>query len=79
MGLMDSEIKHSDLGGNQQDQVSKALQIFISSMVQAMPQLGGHFLSGGTIQVLTLSGVNLKIGFEPQLGGIILPGGIVPR
>lgn len=78
MGFLNTAIRKSDLGGNQQELVSLALQKFISSMIQALPQLHTHFLSGGTIQILTMSGVDLKVGFEPQIGGLIVPNSVNP-
>lgn len=75
---MDMEIKKDQFGFGQQEIIKRALEDFMGQLCQVAPQLGGHLLSGGTIQILTMSGANLKLGFGPQQGGIILPGGIRP-
>ena len=67
-----------DLSPNQQAQVNDSCEIFIAGIITAIPQLTGHFRSGGVIDIKTMSGLNLRVGFSPMEGGLILPGGIKP-
>lgn len=62
----------------QQDEINTATNALIRALVQVAPQLGPQFLSGGTLEVKTMSGLHVKLTFGPQAGGLILPGGIRP-
>lgn len=72
------EVKKSDFGDGQQRIIHNGIAEFMETLVQASPQLGPHFLSGGTIEIKTMSGMQLRLGFMPQAGGLIVPGGIRP-
>jgi hypothetical protein len=72
------DIKKGDFGAGQQEEISRSLGAFVLALIQAAPQIGPHVLSGGTLEIKTMSGAHLKFGFAPQSGGIILPGGIRP-
>jgi len=65
-------------GDGQKMEIQNNLAAFMESLVRAAPQLAPHFLSGGTLEFKTMSGVHLKFGFAPQAGGLIIPGGIRP-
>lgn len=71
-------ITPNQFGDGQQREIQSGLALFMEGLVKAAPQLGGHFLSGGTLEIKTMSGAHLKFGFAPQAGGIIMPGGIRP-
>jgi hypothetical protein len=75
---MDPIINKSSFGPGQQEEMTRALAAYIMAMAQIAPQLSGHFLSGGTFEIKTMSGMHLKVGFNPMSGGLILPGGIAP-
>jgi hypothetical protein len=72
-------INPRDFSPAQQELIFSALRRFTSALVQAVPRLGPAFLSGGTLEIKTLAGVNLKWGMEPLPGGLINPGGINPH
>lgn len=65
-------------GDGQQQEVSRALEAFMLSLISAAPKLGPHILSGGIFTIQTMSGMQMKLGFAPQRGGLITPGGIRP-
>lgn len=75
---MNPVINKSAFTPGQQEAINKALGEFIRSVCQSVPALGGHFLSGGTFEIKTMSGTHLRFGFSPQAGGLIIPGGIRP-
>lgn len=65
-------------GDGQKKDIMINLAAFMDSLVSQAPQLAPHFLSGGTLEIKTMSGAHLKFGFSPQAGGLIVPGGIRP-
>lgn len=73
-----SIINNQSFGPAQQEDLNVALGAFVMSLVNAAPQLGAHLLSGGFVEIKTMSGAHLKFGFGPRPGGLILPGGIRP-
>lgn len=73
------KINQQELTPGQREQFSDIMGEFISQSCQCIPSLIPHFHSGGTIKIMTLSGVTMEIGFEPQKGGLYLPGGIRPK
>lgn len=76
---MNQPITPRAFGDGQQQEIAGAAGELIRALSQAAPQLGPHFHSGGIIEIKTMSGAHLKLGFEPQRGGLIIPGGIAPR
>jgi hypothetical protein len=74
-----TNVNRNHFGAFQQEQITKQLEIFIGALCNVAPALGPHFLSGGTVDLKTMSGMQLRLGFSPAAGGIILPGGIAPR
>jgi len=73
-----SQITRADLTPGQQELIFTGMRILFSALCQAIPQAYPQISSGGTLEIKTMSGLNLKFGFEPQAGGIIMPGGIRP-
>lgn len=76
---MSDIINNSSFTPGQQEDISKIMDSTMQALCHIVPQLGGHFLSGGTFDVKTMSGLHLRFGFEPQRGGLIIPGGIQPH
>lgn len=76
--MSDIQVNPNQLGQAQSEEIAKKLTQFIWFMAQVVPQLGPHLLSGGIMQIQTMSGMTLRFGFNPQVGGIITPGGINP-
>ncbi len=75
---MTVHINKNDFGDGQQRNIHNSLAAFMEELVQNAPQLGPHLLSGGTIEIKTMSGAQLRLGFSPTAGGLIVPGGIIP-
>lgn len=76
---MDKSITLNDLGDGQKNDLSKHTEQYLQAFCKLVPQIGRHLLSGGVITISTMSGMNIRIGFNPQIGGIITPGGITPH
>lgn len=71
-------VNPKQLGDGQQQKVSRALETFMIALISAAPRLAPHLLSGGVFTIQTMSGMQMKLGFAPQKGGLIMPGGIRP-
>lgn len=80
MGIIQGNvIQKNDFGDGQKREIHNALAAFMEDLARVAPQIAPHFLSGGTLEIKTMSGVHLRFGFSPQVGGIIIPGGIRPQ
>lgn len=71
-------ININQFGDGQKAEIYKGIAQFLEQLTRTAPQLAGHFLSGGFLEIKTMSGAHLKVGFSPQPGGLVLPGGIAP-
>lgn len=78
-GPLNLDLNLRSFGPQQQLELLQALNAYMETLCRVAPRLAPHFLSGGTIEIKTLSGAYLKFGFSPQSGGLILPGGLTPR
>lgn len=76
---MNQVVNPNQLSPGQRDQIQKAMNVFMESMCACTPILGPQLLSGGIIRIQTMSGLDMKLGFGPRAGGLILPGGIAPK
>lgn len=76
--MSDIQVNPNQLGQAQLEEIGKKLSQLIWFMSQVAPQLGPHLLSGGVMKIQTMSGMTMSLGFTPQAGGIITPGGINP-
>jgi len=75
---MNMQVGSKDLTPDQKSAINIAIGQFLQTLTQVAPPLTPHLLSGGIVNIQTMSGMNLKLGFAPQVGGIIQPGGIKP-
>ncbi len=71
-------IMNQHFAPGQQDMIAGAMSALMRTLISIAPQLAPHLLSGGVLNIVTMSGANIKLGFEPQRGGLIIPGGIQP-
>lgn len=78
MDPIKGKITTDAFGDGQKREIYNNLGAFMQSLVAAAPQLAPHFLSGGILEIKTMSGAHLQFGFAPQAGGLIIPGGIRP-
>lgn len=76
--MSDKIINHADFSPGQQEEIVRALEGFLQRLCLVAPVFGPHLLSGGTFEIKTMSSLTLKLGFNPNKGGIITPGGITP-
>jgi len=79
MSDQDLKINIRDFTPGQQQQITEITGHFIEALCMVAPRLVPHFKSGGVMQLQTMSGASIKVGFSPQQGGLILPGGITPN
>jgi len=68
----------AELTPNQQAIFGQAIASLMRTISNEIPQLGPQLCSGGAITIQTMSGCNLRMMFAPQVGGLIVPGGINP-
>lgn len=76
--MSDIQAQLKDFGPGQQVALGEVVSSFMEALFQVAPRLRPHLASGGVIQISTMSGMTLKLGFAPQQGGLIFPGGITP-
>lgn len=77
--MSDLKINIRDFTPEQQAKITEVCGAFIEALCMVAPRLIPHFRSGGIVQLNTMSGASIKVGFGPQEGGLILPGGIAPK
>lgn len=75
---MSLEINPQDLSPQQAQDLAQVASAFMQGVIRIMPRVGPHVLSGGVVTIATMSGMSLRLGFEPMQGGLIVPGGIAP-
>lgn len=74
-----SNLSVNQLTPGQKEDIQSAMEIFFNQLIIIAPPTAPNLLSGGILQIQTMSGMNLKLGFGPRAGGLILPGGIQPH
>jgi hypothetical protein len=72
-------IKSQEFTPQQREDINILMSSLIEEIIQIAPPLFPHLSSGGAIKIMTLSGMNLQMGFEPRNDGLILPNGITPK
>ncbi len=71
-------LTRQQFGPGEGEAIQAVLGEAINVICGIVPKLGPHFLSGGTVEIKTMSGLCLRFGFNPQQGGVIDPNGIMP-
>jgi len=76
--MSDQNIGMAELTPHQQAIFGQAIASLMRAIANEIPQLGPHLCAGGALTIQTMSGCNLRLMFAPQVGGLIVPGGINP-
>ena len=71
-------LTRQQFGPGEGEAIQAVLGEAINVLCSIVPKLAPHLLSGGTVEIKTMSGMTVRFGFNPQQGGIIDPSGIMP-
>lgn len=73
-----SPITNHAFGPGEQQALNEIMGATIEAVCRLLPRLAPSLMSGGTIEIKTMSGMHLKTGFSAYQGGLVLPDGITP-